>query len=206
MEFASHVQANSAPIDAARHASRMPSSPVLVRGDGVVLREWTDADLPALVELFDDPEIATWTPIESPFDAAAAARYLGRARTRRAEGRALQLAVTSDGGAPLGEVLLFDAVGGTAELGYAIGAAHRGRGLARAAVLALVDHAAATLGLSTFLLRIPPENAASQAVARACGFEPAGVPLVTRSAKGRRVRLETWSLTPAARSDGSAAR
>ncbi|MEA2282796.1 MAG: hypothetical protein QOK21_3403 [Solirubrobacteraceae bacterium] len=183
----------------------MDPSPVRVRGDGVVLREWTDADLPALVELFDEPEIAAWTPIESPFDAAAAARYLGRARVRRAEGRALQLAVTTDGGAPRGEVLLFDPAGGTAELGYAIGAAHRRRGLARAAVLALVDHAATAFGLTTFVLRIPPANTASHAVARACGFAPAGVPLVTRAAKGRRVRLETWSLTPA-RSDGSAAR
>jgi RimJ/RimL family protein N-acetyltransferase len=181
-------------------------SPVVVPGDGVVLREWTQADLPALVELFDEAEIATWTPIESPFDAAAAERYLRRARARRAEGRALQLAVTSDGDAPLGEVLLFDPAGGGAELGYAIGAAHRGRGLARAAVLALVDHAAASLGLSTFLLRIPPANAASQAVARACGFEPTGAPLVTRAAKGREVELETWSLTLPSGPDGSAAR
>jgi RimJ/RimL family protein N-acetyltransferase len=180
--------------------------PVLVHGDGVVLREWTDDDVPAMVALLDDPEIDQWTPIESPFDAGAAARYLARARARRSEGRALQLAVTTDGEAPLGEVLLFDPSGDSAELGYAIGAAHRGRGLARASVLALVDHAAAGYGLQRFLLRIPPGNAASRAVARSAGFELTRDPLVARAAKGRRVELETWSLRPPARSAGSAPR
>jgi RimJ/RimL family protein N-acetyltransferase len=175
-------------------------SPVLVQGDGVVLREWTDDDVPAMAALFDDPEIDAWTPIESPFDTDAAARYLSRARARRREGRALQLAVTTDGGAPRGEVLLFDPAKGTVELGYAIGAAHRGRGLARASVLALVDHAAGAYGLQRFLLRIPPGNAASQAVARSAGFEPTGDPFVVRAAKRRRVELETWSLRPPARS------
>jgi RimJ/RimL family protein N-acetyltransferase len=179
---------------------------VFVRGDGVVLREWSDDDVPAMVALLDDPEIDQWTPIESPFDAEAAARYLARARARRREGRALQLAVTTDGEAPLGEVLLFDPARGTAELGYAIGAAHRGRGLARASVLALVDHAAAAYGLQRFLLRIPPGNAASRAVARSAGFELTRDPLVARAAKGRRVELETWSLRPPARAAGSAPR
>jgi RimJ/RimL family protein N-acetyltransferase len=181
-------------------------SPVLVRGNGVVLREWTDHDVPAMVALLDDPEIDQWTPIQSPFDAEAAARYLARARARRREGRALQLAVTTDGDAPLGEVLLFDPARGAAELGYAIGAAHRGRGLARASVLALVDHAAAEYGLQRFLLRIPPGNAASRAVARSAGFELTRDPLVARAAKGRRVELETWSLRPPARPAGSAPR
>jgi RimJ/RimL family protein N-acetyltransferase len=187
----------------------MDPSPVLVRGDGVVLREWTDADLPAMAELFDEPEIDTWTPLESPFDAAAAARHLARARSGRAERRALQLAVTDDGGAPLGEVLLFDPANGTAEIGYVIGAAHRGRGLARAAVLALIEHAAGAYGLTSFVLRIPPGNAASRAVARSCGFELTGEELVARAAKGRRVQLETWrrgARGRPARSGGSGSR
>ena len=172
--------------------SSMDADPVLVRGDGVVLREWTDADVPRMAELFDETEVDAWTPLESPFDAAAARRYLARARANRAAGRALQLAVTDDGGEALGEVLLFDPRDGAAELGYAIGADHRGRGLARRAVLAMIEHAAPAYGLSAFLLRIPPGNAASIAVARACGFAPTGAPLVARAAKGRRVELETY--------------
>jgi RimJ/RimL family protein N-acetyltransferase len=172
----------------------MDASPVLIRGDAVVLREWADADVPRMVELFDEPEVDAWTPLESPFDAAAAARYLERARTRRAEGRALQLAVTLDGGEAVGEVLLFDAANGAAELGYAIGAAFRGQGLARRAVLALTRHAIEAYGLTLLRLRIPPGNAASQGVARSCGFARTGEPVVARAAKGRRVELETWAL------------
>ncbi|GAA3128837.1 hypothetical protein GCM10017687_49970 [Streptomyces echinatus] len=41
-------------------------------GEGLVLRDWTEADLAAMPELFDHPDIAYWTPIVSPFDAAAA--------------------------------------------------------------------------------------------------------------------------------------
>jgi RimJ/RimL family protein N-acetyltransferase len=62
-------------------------------------------------------------------------------------------------------------------------------------VLALVDHAAAAYGLERFLLRIPPENTASRAVARSCGFALDGSPLTVRTAKGRAVELETWVLS-----------
>ena len=164
---------------------------MIVRGHGVVLREWTDADVPAMAVLFDEAEIDAWTPLESPFDEAAAARYLVRARTARAEGRALQLAVTEDGGAPLGEVLLFDPKDGTAEMGYAIGAAHRGRGLARAAVLALLDHATAACGLTTFVLRIRPATPpAARSRAPAASSSPA-----PRSSRVRR-RGAGWNSRP----------
>ncbi|MEV8543378.1 GNAT family N-acetyltransferase [Streptomyces sp. NPDC051572] len=32
-------------------------------GEDLVLREWTENDLPAMTDLFDDPEIAHWTPL-----------------------------------------------------------------------------------------------------------------------------------------------
>lgn len=35
-------------------------------GEGLVLRDWTEADLAAMPALFDDPDIAYWTPIVSP--------------------------------------------------------------------------------------------------------------------------------------------
>ncbi|MER6924750.1 GNAT family N-acetyltransferase, partial [Streptomyces spiralis] len=94
-------------------------------GEGLVLRDWTEADLAAMPELFDHPDIAYWTPIVSPFDEAAARARLDRDRQLRAEGTAILLAITVDGGAPLGEVMLRRAPEGT-ELGYAVGPAHRG--------------------------------------------------------------------------------
>jgi hypothetical protein len=71
-------------------------------GAGLVLREWGPGDLAAMVELFDNPEVAHWTPLASPFDLAAAEAYLDGALSDN--GR-LQLAITTDGGEPMGEVL-----------------------------------------------------------------------------------------------------
>jgi RimJ/RimL family protein N-acetyltransferase len=164
---------------------------VRIEGDGLVLREWTAEDLGILPELFDEPEIDRWTPIESGFDLAAAVRYLQQAAERRADGSALHLAITEDGVRPLGEVLLFDTGGGTAEFGYAVGAAFRGRALASRAVLLFLRHAA-DWGFTRFRLRIEPGNAASEAVARAAGFSISPLPTLPVETKGRRVELAVW--------------
>jgi len=49
-------------------------------GHGLILREWSDEDLPALRDLFDDPDVAYRTPLVSPFDLTAARDYLADAR------------------------------------------------------------------------------------------------------------------------------
>ncbi|MGP3991595.1 GNAT family N-acetyltransferase [Streptomyces sp. 3N207] len=94
------------------------------------MREWDDADAPVMVELFDEPQVDQWMPLHHPFDLAAARAYLDR--TRRAEGRSIQLAITSDGHTALGEILLLFAGpdgrrpgGPYAELAYAVGVRHR---------------------------------------------------------------------------------
>ncbi|MCX4767389.1 hypothetical protein OG562_41830 [Streptomyces sp. NBC_01275] len=56
--------------------------------------------------LFDHSDIAHWTPIVSPFNEAAARARLDRDRRLRAEGTVILLAITVDGGALLGEVML----------------------------------------------------------------------------------------------------
>lgn len=49
-------------------SSTTPSFPeqIELTGEGLVLRDWTEADLAAMPELFDHPDIAYWTPIVSP--------------------------------------------------------------------------------------------------------------------------------------------
>jgi RimJ/RimL family protein N-acetyltransferase len=59
-------------------ASRLPY-PLTLTGDGIVLREWSPDDLDDLVEMLDEPDIARWTPMTSPFDIAAGIAYLKRA-------------------------------------------------------------------------------------------------------------------------------
>ncbi|MFF3203647.1 GNAT family N-acetyltransferase [Streptomyces sp. NPDC002962] len=176
----------------------VPPAPLRLEGVGITLREWTDDDLDALVEVYDDPEIARWTPVVSPFDARAARAYLDHARTSRAEGRRAQLAITTDGGRPRGEVLLFRSASDErdAELAYGVGAEHRGQGLAGRAVRLVAELAVRELRPRRLLLCIEDGNTASEAVARACGFALADEAPVTRRAKGREVVLRTWSLRP----------
>ncbi|MFG1805134.1 GNAT family N-acetyltransferase [Streptomyces sp. NPDC049040] len=162
-------------------------------GEGLVLRDWTEADLAAMPDLFDHPDVAYWTPLVSPFDAAAARARLDRDRQLRAQGAAILLAITVDGGAPLGEVMLRRAPEGT-ELGYAVGPAHRGQGLAVRAVRVMAAYAFEQLGADQVILELEAENSASVAVATKAGFTRLDVPLVTGEEKGRPYALQTWGL------------
>ncbi|MER5734922.1 MULTISPECIES: GNAT family N-acetyltransferase [unclassified Streptomyces] len=165
-----------------------------LKGEGLVLRDWTETDLDAMPDLFDDPEVAYWTPLASPFDREAAATRLVRDRKLRAEGTTILLAITLDGGAPLGEVMLRRLPDGV-ELGYAVGPAHRGQGLAARAVRVMAAYAFEQLGAERAVLELEAENAASVAVATKAGFALLDVPLIEGEEKGRPFRLQTWELS-----------
>ena len=171
-----------------------------ISGFGLYLREWTDADLPVMVELFDDPQVGRWTPLSRPFDLAAARAYLDQARTRRAEGRSIQLTITTDEHTALGEVLLFvtgpdgrGPGGRVAELAYAVGAASRRQALATRAVRLMTGYAYQTLGMLQVILRIDPDNSASVGVARAAGFVLTDAAPITSGTSGP---LLTWRHQP----------
>lgn len=170
----------------------MPDEPVIVEGEGLVLRDWQLRDVPMMVALFNTAEMDRWTPLAHPFDTQAATAYVQRAHHAKSNGT-LQLAITTDGTIPLGEVLLFP--GGTpstCEFAYAVGAAHRGQALAARALKALLP-IAGTDGYRTATLKIAQGNAASQAVARAAGFHPVTTPLQRRERKGYILHMATWT-------------
>ena len=168
--------------------------PLSLTGSGVVLREWRAEDLADLVTLLDDPDIARWTPMPSPFDAEAGRAYLKRARQGRTNGSRIQLAITVGGGRPLGEVLLFAVQPELreAELGYLVGRAHRRRGLASGALSVLTTYACGTLRLRRLLLRIDPANTASTRVARRCGYWRTGEPPIHQEGPHGPTTLDTW--------------
>jgi RimJ/RimL family protein N-acetyltransferase len=170
--------------------------PIALTGEGITLREWRPDDLDDLVQLLDETDVARWTPITSPFDVAAGVAYLKRAHQGRTSGQRIQLAITTDGERPLGEVLLFgqDTSLAEAELGYVVGAAHRGRGLATRALALLSGYAQSELALVRLVLRIDAGNAASRAVARRCGFRLTGEPPILQEGAHGLSHLDTWEL------------
>ena len=176
-------------------ASRLPF-PLTLTGDGIVLREWRSEDLDDLIEMLDEPDIARWTPMPSPFDVEAGIAYLKRAHQGRLNGQRIQLAITESGGRPLGEVLLFGVDAGLreAELGYLVGAHHRRRGLASASLSVLSTYARSTLKLTRLLLRIDPANVASTSVARRCGYRLTGEPPILQVGPHGPSSLDTWEL------------
>ncbi|GAB2611324.1 hypothetical protein Aab01nite_66570 [Paractinoplanes abujensis] len=176
-------------------ASRLPY-PLTLTGDGIILREWRADDLDDLVRMLDEPEIARWSPMPSPFDVEAGIAYLKRCYQNRVGGRRIQLAITTDGSRPLGEVTLFGVDLGLkeAELGYLVDAGERRRGLASGALSLLSSYAQGSLHLSRLLLRIDPGNVGSTAVARHCGYRLTGEPPILQEGPHGSSRLDTWEL------------
>ena len=158
-------------------------------GLGLVLREWTEGDLSAMVDLFDDADIAYRLPVSSPFDLAAAREFLEGARQAHTEGKRLQLAITSDGQHPKGEVLLNLRTG---SIGYMVGGAYRGQWLAVRATRLMTRYAHSALGFPRVLLQTEPDNRPSIGVARRAGFHLSDAEPVMVEDKGRRYALSTW--------------
>lgn len=167
----------------------METNPIVIATHGLILREWAEDDVPVMQELFDDPDVAYRTPLESPFDEAAALRYLRSAQLAGQEGKRLHLAITLDGQQALGEVLLNLS---HASIGYVVGTAHRGQRLATRALEAVTEYAHASLELPEVILEIEPDNAASAAVARAADFQLTDAEPETVTDKGRTYTLLRW--------------
>ena len=176
-------------------ASRLPY-PVTLTGDGIILREWRSEDLDDLVRMLDEPEIARWSPMPSPFDVEAGIAYLKRCYQNRVSGQRIQLAIVADSGRPVGEVLLFGVDLGLkeAELGYLVDVRERRRGLASGALSLLSAYAQNSLHLGRLLLRIDPRNVSSTAVARRCGYRLTGEAPILQEGPHGSSRLDTWEL------------
>lgn len=174
-----------------------PGCGEVVCAEGLLLREWTLADAPTMVALFDTEEMDRLTPLASPFDLQAALAYLEDARRLRRESGTLQLAITHSGANAMGEVIVFPGSSpASIELAYAVGAPFQGHGLARravAAALGLAAGAGAAPLIEQAELVIATDNVRSNAVATACGFSPADAPLTERRRKGRTLAMQTWT-------------
>jgi RimJ/RimL family protein N-acetyltransferase len=147
----------------------LPDPPL---ADGSVsLRPWRLVDAPALAAAWADPEIARWTGVPPQPGLTTAARWIQGDADRRAHGLSLDLVLDVDGEIA-GEVGLvaIDVSARTAEIGWWVAPAFRGRRLASRAAALVAGWAIEELCVDVVLARCARANPTSGAVARAAGF------------------------------------
>ncbi|GAA2368223.1 GNAT family N-acetyltransferase [Dactylosporangium salmoneum] len=143
--------------------------------DGLTLRPWRSADLPAVVAAYADPAIQQWHC--RTMDESEAADWLaawpGRWRTESGAG----WAVTSPDDEVVGQIGLrtISLPAGFAEISYWVLPACRGRRIAARALSALTTWALGSLGLHRLELRHSMVNTASCRVATRAGYAAEGV-------------------------------
>ena len=153
------------------------TAPLRSLSDGAVtLRPWRESDAPALVGLCRDAEIVRYTRVPANYTEAMARRWMQDKYVTGASGEEAHFAVVA---APDGELLgslgLHLESEGRARVGYFLGAAARGRGIATRAVRLVSRWAFDELGVARLELVTDPENQASQRVAERTGFTREGV-------------------------------
>jgi RimJ/RimL family protein N-acetyltransferase len=168
--------------------------------DVVVLREPRETDIEAVTAACQDPLIARFTLVPSPYSEDNAREWLRSAEHERKEGTGLHLAAldagTGDlcGAVGMSEINWRHRVG---QIGYWVAPEARGRGVAIRALRLLSRWALSDLGLARVEVRVDIENEVSQRVAKGAGFVREGVLRSRAESKGRRWDEVMFSLLPA---------
>ena len=144
-----------------------------LRGDGLLLRELGEADLPAWFARLADREAAALAgdPVANSMDTVVEGLAHHRAAFR--SGTGLRWAIEPEGiGESVGSVGLvaFDAQTRSAEIGAAIGRAHWGRSIATRAGRLVAVYGFEELALETIEALVLPENTRTRRVLEKLGF------------------------------------
>jgi RimJ/RimL family protein N-acetyltransferase len=143
-----------------------------LRDGDLVLRPWTEDDVPALVAGCNDQEIAHWIPtIPHPYTEEDARAFLRGEATPAHEAMAVELDGRVVGGIGMG----LNSHEYRATMGYWVAAHARGQGICTRALRLLSRHALEELELQRVDLVTDPDNVASQRVAEKVGFQREGV-------------------------------
>jgi RimJ/RimL family protein N-acetyltransferase len=145
---------------------------------GVLLRSFTDDDVPMVLDLASDPYVPLIGTLPAHATEAEALDWLERNRGRWAEGRGFSFAVAEAAtGRAVGAlgVWLAELPHGRAEIGYSVMPGARGRGYATAALVAGTAFAWTLPGLHRVQLHIEGWNAASVRTAERAGYRREGL-------------------------------
>ena len=146
---------------------------------GVVLRPFTDDDVPMVLDLATDPYVPLIGTLPARATEEEARAYIERQRGRWAEGRGFSFAVAeASTGRAVGSVGLWPAAGlahGRAEIGYAVAPSTRGLGYAADALTAVTAFAWTIPPLHRLELHVELWNTASVRTAERAGYEREGL-------------------------------
>jgi RimJ/RimL family protein N-acetyltransferase len=171
----------------------------------VALRSPVEADVAAIVEACQDPEISRWTRVPCPYGRSDAEHFIELAEAGRRDGDAAPFLIVDPVTDALnGAIGIHDMSRSTltGEIGYWVASWARGRGIASRALNALADW-----GLSAGLHRIQAQvmvgNESSRRVLSRAGFVEEGL-LRSVSAGGcgvdlDRIDMHVYSLIPSDR-------
>jgi ribosomal-protein-alanine N-acetyltransferase len=142
----------------------------------LVLRRFTYADVPDMLDCLSDPRFACATPEITATEAGVRAYVDMQNGYKPFElDRCFDLAIErKEDGRVLGLLSLVRKAHGQAEIGYALGRAHRGQGYAIEAAQALLAYAFTALGLHRVQATTRPANRGSWQVMERLGMRREG--------------------------------
>jgi RimJ/RimL family protein N-acetyltransferase len=145
--------------------------------------------------MLDDPDLLRFTRVPEPVPPGFARSWLERYEEARADGTREAFAIRDDRDGFLGLALVptIDREARTAELGYVVAPAARGRGVATEALRQLTSWAFGELNMLRLELLISVENGASKRVAERCGYVREGVLRSLHVKQGVHEDTEIWS-------------
>jgi RimJ/RimL family protein N-acetyltransferase len=144
-----------------------------LRDGDLVLRPWTEDDVPALVEACNDPEIPRWIPvIPVPYTEADGLAFV---RGEVEGSPEYSFAVIDDGSLAGAIGMGLNSHRYRGHIGYWVAAWARGRGICSRALRLLCAWGLDELELQRLELITDPDNTASQRCAEKVGFRREGV-------------------------------
>jgi RimJ/RimL family protein N-acetyltransferase len=151
--------------------------------------------LAAIDEMLDDPDLLRFTRIPEPVPPGFAHAWIERYEEGRDDGSREAFAVVNGEDELLGIAMAprIERETATAELGYVVAPAARGRGVATEALRQLTRWAFDAQGMQRLELLISVENEASKRVAVRCGYVRDGILRSAYFKQGMREDTEIWS-------------
>lgn len=159
----------------------------------IELELFSEKHVPGVAAMLGDPDVLRFTRVPEPVPEDFSTMWVVRYEEARRDGTREAFAVVEDGeflGLALAPSVDRDTQ--TAELGYVVAPAARGRGVATEALRRLTEWAFGE-GMLRIELLISVDNPASKKVAERCGYVREGVLRSVYLKPGRREDTEIWS-------------